>query len=556
MRSLKHFELPTGRKQSEISMTKPSNESSYDIIIVGAGAAGSLLAGRLASQTELKILLLEYGHRDTTPLIHMPAGFAKLLQYGRFLYPYLTVPQEQLNGEPRAFQQGWGLGGGSSINAMAYVRGQPRDYAQWQEAVGDTGRWSYDDLLPHFKTMEGSDVLSEPWHGADGPLKVSQLPLSPINQATVKAFQEIGVPYNADYNGAQQRGVGPCQLTIDDGRRCSSAVAFLHPAEARPNLTVSTGSLATEILLDGDRAIGVAYSKGGATYRALADQIIVSAGAINTPRLLMLSGIGSEAELARHGIKVKVRSEDVGQHLQDHPQVPVIARTRGEYGYAKYAYGLGMIAAGAQYLATRTGPAASNGIESVAYFNPEEPDGEPTIQSFHSAVIANEALGAPDRHPGLTLENVLLQPKSRGSVALRDADPHSDPLIDPNWLADPEDMRIMIAGVRFAREVLAAPALRNLIEYEVAPGPEATSDEALVQHAKRRLTCMWHPIGTCRMGADEGSVVDASLRVRGVRNLRVIDASIMPNIVSGNTNGPTMALASRGLEIFRAEAGV
>lgn len=537
-------------------MATPSNETTYDIIIVGAGAAGSLLAGRLASQTELKILLLEYGHRDTTPLIHMPAGFAKLLQYGRFLYPYLTVPQEQLNGEPRAFQQGWGLGGGSSINAMAYVRGQPRDYAQWQEAVGDTGRWSYDDLLPHFKAMEGSDVLSEPWHGTDGPLKVSQLPLSPINQATVKAFQEIGVPYNADYNGAQQRGVGPCQLTIGDGRRCSSAVAFLHPAEARANLTVSTGSLATEILLDGDRAIGVAYSKGGTTYRALGDQIILSAGAINTPRLLMLSGIGPEAELARHGVKVKVRSEDVGQHLQDHPQVPVIARTKGEYGYAKYAYGLGMIAAGAQYLATRTGPAASNGIESVAYFNPEEPDGEPTIQSFHSAVIANEALGAPDRRPGVTLENVLLQPKSRGSVSLRDADPHSDPLIDPNWLADPEDMRIMIAGVRFARRVLAAPALRNLIECEVAPGPEATSDEALVQHAKRRLTCMWHPIGTCRMGADEGSVVDASLRVRGVRNLRVIDASIMPNIVSGNTNGPTMALASRGLEIFRMEAGV
>lgn len=330
--------------------------------------------------------------------------------------------------------------------------------------------------------------------------------------------------------------------------------AFLHPAEGRPNLTVHTGALVTEVVLDGDRVTGVRYVRGGKQHEVFADQLILSAGAINTPRLLMLSGIGPEAELRRHGIPVKVKAEDVGQHLQDHPQAPVTARTKGDYGYARYAYGLGMIAAGVQYLATRTGPAASNGIESVAYFNPDDPQGEPTIQSFHSAAIANEALGAPDRPPGVTLENVVLQPKSRGSVTLRDADPRSDPLIDPNWLADPEDMRLMVAGLRRVRELLDAPALRNLVEMEVQPGAEARSDDDLVEHARRRLTCMWHPIGTCRMGKDGGSVVDPHLRVRAVRNLRVIDASIMPNIVSGNTNAPTLALASRGLALFRQDA--
>lgn len=528
----------------------------FDIVIVGAGSAGCLLAGRLAMESEANVLLLEHGQRDVTPLIHIPSGFSKLPQYGRFLYPYMTVPQKQLDGRPRALQQGWGLGGGSSINAMAYVRGQPRDYAAWQEAVGNDVDWSWEGLLPHFKAMEGSDVFAEPWHGAEGPLKVSQLPLSPINQAVVKACQEIGIPYNADYNGERQTGVGPCQLTIGNARRCSSAVAFLHPAEGRSNLTVRTGALVTDVVLDGDRVTGVRYVMNKTVHAVTADQVILSAGAINTPRLLMLSGIGPEGELSRHGIAVKVKSEDVGQHLQDHPQAPVIARTKGEYGYARYAYGLGMLAAGLQYLSTKTGPAASNGIESVAYFNPDDPAGEPTIQSFHSAAVANEALGAPDRHPGVTLENVVLQPKSRGSVSLRDADPRSDPLIDPNWLSDPEDMRVMVAGLRRVREVLEAPALRNLIEVEVQPGAGATSDGDLAEHARRRLTCMWHPIGTCRMGKNGGSVVDPHLRVRGVRNLRVIDASIMPNIVSGNTNAPTMALASRGLELFRQDVRI
>ena len=501
------------------------------------------------------MLLLEAGHRDINPLVHIPSGYSKLLQYGRFLFPYMTVPQTALDGRPVALQQGKGLGGGSSINAMAYVRGQARDYAGWQEAAGDGVGWSYDDLLPHFTAMEGSDTFSNAWHGSNGPLKVSQpTEMSTLNYATIKAFQEVGLPYNPDYNGEHQRGVGPCQLTIGNRRRCSSAVAFLHPAmRQRRNLTVHTAALATRILLEGDRAVGVEYLHRGRPKRAMAEHVLLCAGAINSPRLLMLSGIGPEAELSRHGIKVQVRAPDVGRHLQDHPQVPVTARTRTDMGYAKYAHGLPMLGAGIRYLLTRDGPAASNGIESVAYFNPDDGDDEPTIQCFHTAAIANAALGEPDRHPGLTLENVVLQPRSRGQVTLRDADPRSDPLIDPNYLSDPEDMRKMIGGLRYARQALQAPALREVLEPELSPGLEVQTDAALTEHCKQTLTCMWHPIGTCRMGRDDDAVVDPSLRVRGVRGLRVMDASIMPNIVSGNTNAPTMALASKGLQLLMAD---
>ena len=267
----------------------------------------------------------------------------------------------------------------------------------------------------------------------------------------------------------------------------------------------------------------------------------------------MLSGIGPEGELAKHGIKLKVRAPDVGRNLQDHPQVPVIARSHKEIGYAGDAYGFGLIKAGLRYIATRSGPAASNGIESVAHFNPESADDPPTIQCFHAPVIAKRALGAPDKHPGLTLENVVLQPTSRGQVTLQDANPRSPPLIDPNYLGDAEDMRKMILGLRYAREVLKAPALKDVLEPELMPGSGVQSDQDLAAYARQNMSAMLHPVGTCRMGADEDAVVDASLRVRGVGGLRVIDASIMPNIVSANTNAPIMALASKGLDLLRRD---
>ncbi len=534
-------------------MTDSEHSSeTYDVIVVGAGSAGCVVAGRLAAETEARVLVLEDGGRDSSPLIDIPAGFSQLLAHKQFMYPYETVPQKHLDGRTISLIQGRGLGGGSSINAMVWMIGQARDYDGWQAAVGNTGNWRLSDLMPHFKAMEGNMVLSGPLHGTDGPVKVSPpQQIVPINQAVIKAFQEFGVPYNPDYNGEEQRGVGPCQLSIGDARRCSAADAYLHPAEGRANLTVRTGALVTRILLDGDQATGVELVHRGKTYQAAATEIVVSAGALSSPRILMLSGIGPEDELAKHGIQLRIRAQHVGRHLQDHPEVPVIAESFEDLGYTKAGSTLGMIEAGLRYMLTRTGPAASNGIESVAHFNPEALDDLPTVQCFHAPVVVKKALAAPDPAPGITLENVVLQPKSRGSVTLKDADPRSTALIDPNYLADPDDMRTMVLALRFAREVLTAPSLWKVLKPELMPGPDVRSDEDFAAYARQNMSCMLHPVGSCRMGSDDDAVVDADLRVRGVRGLRVVDASIMPNIVSANTMAATMVIASKGADLVK-----
>jgi choline dehydrogenase-like flavoprotein len=529
------------------------NNETYDVIVVGGGAAGCVVAGRLAKDAGLRVLLLEAGEDDSDPLIHIPAGYAKILQKDKHVWSYDTVPQPQLDGKTRRYRSGKVIGGGSSINAMCYVRGQERDYAAWQEAAGEAGNWSYSDLLPHFIAQECSDSFHNEYHGVSGNLKVSMPKgINELNQGCLKAFQEFGLPYNPDYNGASQIGVSPVQGTFSAARRCSSADAHLRPAEASGKLTVITGATVSKVLFSDGAAVGVSYVKGG-KHHAYANEVVLSAGAIHTPKILMHSGIGDAEHLGHHGIPVQFNSPEVGKNLQDHPIVPLKAYCNGDLGYQKSAQGMGALKAGMRYVVTKDGPAAGSGIETVSYWDPDDLQAEPTIQCYHVPIISEDGLSPTGTRSGITFELVVLQPRSRGDIQLANNDPLSMPLINPNFMADEYDIATAVKSVRSMRDVMKCASLASLIDAEMAPGSHVQSDTDLRKWVRQVTTTMWHPVGTCRMGSDAHAVVDARLRVNGVRNLRVIDASIMPNIVSGNTNAPTMALARHGADMLIAD---
>ncbi|WP_042338515.1 GMC family oxidoreductase [Paraburkholderia ferrariae] len=523
-------------------------QDKFDVIVLGGGAAGCVVASYVAEHTSASIVLIEAGDIDSDPFIHIPAGFANILQHDRHVWKDDTVPQ---HGTVRAYRSAKVLGGGSSINAMCYVRGQPRDYARWQEAVGDTGQWSFVDLLPHFIAQEHNDTFHNEYHGVGGGLSV-QLPkgINELNQYCLKAFQEYGLSYNPDYNGKYQLGVSPVQSTVGNQRRCSAADAYLRPHLESGRITLMVNTTATRVLIENGKAVGVEYLSGNSTGRVLADQVIVSAGATHSPKILMHSGVGPAAQLGQHGIDVKVDSPEVGENLQDHPIIPVRAFVKGTLGYQASAHGLGTIKAGVRYFVTKDGPASGNGIETVSYWDPTDLTAEPTIQCYHVPIISEDGLSPTGTRSGVTFELVVLQPRSRGWVRLSDGNPTSMPQIHPNFVGDPWDLETAIGSVKAIREVMAQESLSHVIEEEVEPGSSNSTDEQLAEWVKRVATTMWHPVGTCRMGRDDRAVVDARLRVNGVDNLRVIDASIMPNIVSGNTNAPTQALARHGAAMF------
>ena len=516
------------------------SEEAYDIVIVGAGAAGCVVASYLAENTKSSIGLIEAGDTDRDPLIHIPAGFAMMLAHDRNVWKYDTVPQ---HGAVKAYRSGRVLGGGSSVNAMAYVRGQRRDYAAWQAAVGDTGKWSYEDLLPVFIAQESNDTFHGDYHGINGGLSVEQPKgINPLNQYCLKAFQEYGIPFNPDYNGKSQIGVSPLQSTMGNHRRCSAVDAYLRPHLNSGRVTLLTGRTAVRILFDNKKAVGVELSDK-AHGRIKAGQVIVSGGALHSPTILMHSGIGPADHLRKNGIDVLVDSPEVGENLQDHPMVPIRAYVKGHLGYQMVSMGLGTVKAGLRYLVTKDGPAAGSGVESVSHWNPSDFSADPTIQCYHVPIIATEGLAPTGPRSGITFETVVLQPKSRGWIRLANNNPTSMPLINPNFLGDESDLQAAVESVRAVRKVMAQPSLAAVIEEEMEPGPALQSDAEIGDWIKRVVTTMWHPVGTCRMGQDDRSVVDARLKVRGVEGLRVIDASIMPNITSGNTNAPTQALA-------------
>jgi choline dehydrogenase-like flavoprotein len=525
----------------------------YDYIITGAGSAGCVLAARLTEDPEVKVLLIEAGGSDRHPFFHMPAGFAKMTK-GIGSWGWSTVPQRHMKDRVLWYTQAKVLGGGSSINAQIFTRGNPKDYDEWSELDGCKG-WSFRDILPYFKRSEDNQRFSNAYHGTGGPLGVSA-PINPlpINEAFIRAGQEYGLPYNPDFNGATQLGVGHYQITVRNARRSSTAVEYLKPARQRGNLTVITGRSVTRIIVEKGRAVGVELgAAGGATETIRCERdVIVSSGTIGSARLLMLSGIGPADHLTSVGIPVVHDLPGVGSNLQDHLDLYVIAECTGSHTYDSYASWYRALGAGIQYLLYKKGPVASTLFETGAFAYADDAARSPDVQ-FHLGLGSGiEAGVAKLKNNGLTLNAAFIRPRSRGSVRLGSNDPAAMPLIDPNYFADPYDREISIKGLRIARELLQQPALKPFLLGERLPGPELVSDEDLFEYACRSGKTQHHPVGTCRMGHDAMAVVSPDdLRVHGIGGLRVCDASIMPRLVSSNTNAATIMAGEKGSDIIR-----
>ncbi|UGY20197.1 GMC family oxidoreductase N-terminal domain-containing protein [Bradyrhizobium septentrionale] len=524
----------------------------YDYIVVGAGSAGCVLANRLSVDASTRVLLLEAGGSDNNPLFSMPAGFAKMTK-GIPSWGYSTVPQRHLGARVLRYTQAKVLGGGSSINAQVYTRGNARDYDGWA-ADGATG-WSYADVLPYFKRTEDNQRFVDAYHARRGPLGVS-VPVNPlpISEAFLLAGQEYGMPYNPDFNGARQEGVGHYQVTVRDARRCSTATAYLQPIRGRPNLTVLTDAYSTRIVVENGRAVGIASVRGGQREIVRAErEVILASGAIGSPRLLLLSGIGPADHLKSVGVKPIHDLPGVGENLQDHLDVYAIAECKGDVTYDSYVKLHRMIWAGLEYLLFKRGPVASTLFETGGfwYVEPAARAQEwPDVQ-FHLGLGSGIEAGVEKlKHAGVTLNSAFLRPGSRGTVRLASGDPSAMPLIDPNYWSDARDRPAAIEGLKMAREILRQPALEPFVMVERMPGVAATSEAALVDYAVRTCKTDHHPIGTCRMGTDQLAVVDPSLRLRGVDGLRICDASVMPRITSSNTNAPTIMIAEKAADLI------
>jgi choline dehydrogenase len=527
----------------------------YDYIVVGAGSAGAVLAARLSEDPATRVLLLEAGPADRSFWIHLPIGYGKTMWSKKYNWCFYTDADPNMNGRRVYWPRGKTLGGSSSINGLIYIRGQREDYDLWRD-LGNEG-WGYDDVLPYFIKSERNQRGANGHHGGDGPLSVSDIGAkNELIEAFIGGAGEIGVPRTDDFNGAQQEGAGYYQLTTWKGWRWSTAKGYLRPAQSRANLAIETEAQATGLVVENKRAVGVRYRQGGVDKEARCNaEVLLAAGAIQSPQLLQLSGIGPAALLSRFGIPVVHDLPGVGENLQDHLQIRLIFESTRRTTNDDLNSLFGQAKLGLQWLFFRSGPLAV-GINQGGCFMralPQEAK-TPDIQFHVAALSADMAGGKVHPFSGMTMSICQLRPESRGHIRIKSTDPFEPPEMQPNYLATDLDRRTAVAGMKAARAIAASSVMRPFIKREVKPGPDAGDDAALLEFCRNNGATIFHPTGTCKMGQDPLAVVDTRLRVHGMQGLRVVDCSAMPTLVSGNTNAPAVMMAEKAVDMIREDA--
>ncbi len=535
-------------------MAMPGETERFDYVVVGAGSAGCVLAARLSEDPGVRVALLEAGGRDTNPWIHIPAGYFRTMFNPDVTWQYGSGPEPHLDGRIVPWPRGRVLGGSSSINGLLYLRGQAQDYDTWRQ-LGNTG-WSFRDVLPYFKRAEDQERGADDLHGAGGPLGVSDVRMAnPLCEAYIEACVAAGIPRNTDFNGATQEGVGYFQLTNRNGRRCSTAVGYLGPARNRPNLAIITDAAVERLTLDGRRVTGVVYRQGGVqrTISAMRE-VLVSAGAIGSPQILQVSGIGPRDVLQAAGVDVRHALAGVGANLQDHFQVRFvyecsIKASLNDVWHSRWR----QLMTGLEYAAKRSG-ILTIGAGVAGAFARSRPELDLPDVQFHIMPLSADRPGESlHTFSGMTVSVCQLRPESRGRIAIKSGNSAEQPSIVSNYLASEADRRTMLDGMRLIRKCSSQPAFARHVIAERYPGPQTESEEGLMAYLKEKGTTIFHPVGTCRMGVDDQSVVDPRLKVRGIEGLRVVDGSIMPTIVSGNTNAPIIMIAEKAVDMIRED---